>query len=127
MTPEEIGPHTRALLDNLLGQRRVLITDPDNVARVAAAVEELDRGPLIEVRSSPYCPPGKILVVESPMMPSMPALQEAGVDAQVARIRAQAEAEICRTRGGRLAWRIAGRVARWRIVGWIVQRRRDRS
>lgn len=119
-TPEDIGMHTRALMDALREQPRVLITDPDNVAAVRAAVEVLDRGPFLEVRSSPHCPPGKILVVDNPApyMPSAAELRDAGVDAHVARIRAQAKAEFGRTRGGRIAWRLAG---------WIARLRRGRS
>lgn len=48
----------------------------------------------------------------TPDGPSTAELREAGVAAHVDRIRAQAEAEICRTRRGRIAWRLAGWMAR---------------
>lgn len=66
MTPEEVGPHTRALMERVSREVRILITDPASVERVRAAVDEMGRGALIEVRSSPACPPGKILVLHQP-------------------------------------------------------------
>jgi hypothetical protein len=50
--------------------------------------------------------------VTTDAMPSTADLRAAGVDAHVDRIRAEAEATFCRTRSGRLAWRLAGWIAR---------------
>lgn len=127
MTTEDYGANTRALLESLRQQQRVLITDPDSVDRVRAAAEDLGRGPFLEVRASPHCPPGRILVVDpspleadlfassgAPSMPGRAELQDAGVALHVDRIRAEAEAALCKTRSGRLAWRLSGWIARHR-------------
>jgi hypothetical protein len=44
--------------------RRTLICEPDRLASVQAAVEQLDVGDVFTVKSSPVCPPGKLLVLD---------------------------------------------------------------
>jgi hypothetical protein len=44
--------------------KRVIYAQPDSVDAIRAAVDALDAGHLLEVRSNPYCPDGQLLIVD---------------------------------------------------------------
>lgn len=82
---DEIRFHMQMATD----ARRTLICEPDRLASVQAAVDQLDAGDVFTVKASPVCPPGKLLVLDEQALEASwrQTIQRAGHDLRVYGLR----------------------------------------
>lgn len=82
---DEIRFHMQLAADS----RRTLVCEPDRLASVQAAVDQLDAGDVFTVKASPVCPPGRILVLDEQALEASwrQTIQRAGHDLRVYGLR----------------------------------------
>jgi hypothetical protein len=82
---DEIRFHMQVATD----ARRTLICEPDRLASVEAAVDQLGAGDIFTVKPSPVCPVGKLLVLDEQALEAswQQTIQRAGHDLRVNGLR----------------------------------------
>lgn len=72
----------RFLMQTTVDAQRTLLCEPDRVHAVQTAVDQLGAANTFTVKTSPACPPGKILVLDEQAMEASwrQAVQRAGHD-----------------------------------------------